>query len=103
MKKRGINIYRLTFYVGISILVISAGMLLIDQKTGWLTSGGRKSNDELILSQIRQQRVEAINNALKDNKFTYKFETSGDNFLTLPMAPNKEEKVKSSPLTLRSE
>lgn len=92
---KGVGVYRLTFYIGTAVLIVSAVMLFVDQKTGWLISRLGKSNNELALSQIRQQRIEAIDDALKNDKFTYKFETSGDNFLTMPMSPNEEVKVKS--------
>lgn len=103
MKKRKINIYRLVFFIGIAVFVFLVGTLIVDQKTGWFISKEKQGQSELAQSQIRQQRLEAINDAAKDHRLSYKFEVSGDNFLTMPMAPKEEEKVQNLPLTLRSE
>ncbi|MDP3012670.1 MAG: hypothetical protein Q8M92_00415 [Candidatus Subteraquimicrobiales bacterium] len=76
------------------MLVLSAGTLFADQKTGWFVSKIKQNRAKLTQSQIKQQRLEAIDNAIKGHQLTYKFEVSGSSFLTMPMVP-EEEKVQS--------
>jgi len=92
MKKRGINIYQLTFCTGLLIFIISVGVVFANQKISWLNLGKEDKGAESVVARIRQQRMEAINNATAGSKITYEFESPGDGFLALPMEINKEEK-----------
>ena len=92
MKRKKFNFYKVSFYGGLTILIVSVGLLIVDSKTGWLISKRGQVKGATTQAQIRQQRLEAIGKATENHSFAYKFETPGGNFLTMPTSPGEVKK-----------